>query len=144
MIRSSSSSPILTTSSGLLIGSAESSSSGIKPVITLKNDTLLYGQGTENEPFYVSGTYSETIDKYQDEKMKLNSQLIEIESKLTQENKTEAHIETFKQIARKYIDFDELTPEIINNLISHITVNHVKVINGTKFKEIKIIYMFIG
>lgn len=56
----------------------------------------------------------------------------------------EESIETFKQIARKYIDFDELTPEIINNLISHITVSHVKVINGTKFREIKIIYKFIG
>ena len=57
---------------------------------------------------------------------------------------TTINIETFKQIARKYIDFDELTPEIINNLISHITVSHVKVINGTKFREIKIIYKFIG
>lgn len=88
--------------------------------------------------------YQKMLDKYQDEQKKLNSQLIEIESKLTQENKTEENIETFKQIARKYIDFDELTPEIINNLISHITVSHVKVINGTKFREIKIIYKFIG
>jgi hypothetical protein len=63
---------------------------------------------------------------------------------LLKENKTEESIETFKQIARKYIDFNELTPEIINNLISHITVSHVKVINGTKFREIKIIYKFIG
>lgn len=78
------------------------------------------------------------------EQKKLNSQLIGIESKLTQENKTEANIEAFKQIARKYIDFDELTPEIINNLISHITVSHVKIINDTKFREIKIIYKFIG
>ena len=70
------------------------------------------------------------LDKYQDEQKKLISQLIEIESKLTQENKTEANIETFKQIARKYIVFDELTPEIINNLILHITVSHVIVING--------------
>ena len=36
------------------------------------------------------------LDKYQDEQKKLNSQLIEIESKLTQENKTEENIETFK------------------------------------------------
>lgn len=88
--------------------------------------------------------YQKMLDKYQDEQKKLNSQLIEIESKLTQENKTEENIETFKQIAKKYIDFDELTPEIINNLISHITVSHVKVVNGTKFREIKIIYKFIG
>lgn len=88
--------------------------------------------------------YQKMLDKYQDEQKKLNSQLMEIESKLTQENKTEESIETFKQIARKYIDFEELTPEIINNLISHITVSHVKVINGTKFREIKIIYKFIG
>lgn len=84
------------------------------------------------------------LDKYQDEQKKLNSQLIEIESKLTQENKTEVNIETFNKTAREYIDFEELTPEIINNLISHITVSHVKVSNSTKFREIKIIYKFIG
>lgn len=56
----------------------------------------------------------------------------------------EANIETFKQIARKYIYFEELTPEIINNLISHIIVSHVKIINSTKFREIKIIYKLIG
>lgn len=88
--------------------------------------------------------YQKMLDKYQDEQKKLNSQLIEIESKITQENKTEENIETFKRIARKHIDFDELTPEIINNLISHITISHVKVINDTKFREIKIIYKFIG
>lgn len=64
--------------------------------------------------------------------------------KITQENKTEANIEMFKQIAKKYIDFEELTPEIINNLISHIIIGYVKVINGTKFREIKIVYKFIG
>ena len=85
--------------------------------------------------------YQKMLDKYQAEQKKLNSQLIEIESKLTQENKMEESIETFKQIARKYIDFDELTPEIIN---THITISHVKVINGTKFREIKIICKFIG
>lgn len=37
----------------------------------------------------------------------------------------------------------ELSRKIII-LISHITVSHVKVINGTKFREIKIIYKFIG
>lgn len=84
------------------------------------------------------------LDKYQDEQKKLNLQLMEIENKLTQENKTEDNIETFKQIARKYIDFEELTPEIINDLICLITVSHVKIINGTKFREIKIIYKFIG
>ena len=103
-------------------------------------------QGNEDlvEEKLSGSNYQKMLDKYQDEQKKLNSQLVEIESKLTQENKTEANIETFKQIARKYIDFDELTPEIINNLISHITVSHVKVINGTKFREIKIIYKFIG
>ncbi len=41
------------------------------------------------------------LDKYQDKQKKLNSQLIEIESKITQENKTESNIETFKQIIKK-------------------------------------------
>ena len=66
------------------------------------------------------------LDKYQEEQKKLNSQLIEIESKLTQKNKMEESIDTFKQIARKYIDFDELTPEIINNLISQETYDELR------------------
>ena len=32
---------------------------GLKPVITLSSDTLLEGLGTEEQPFYVSGLYSE-------------------------------------------------------------------------------------
>ena len=83
-------------------------------------------------------TSSKMIKEYQEEQKKLNSQLIEIESKLTQENKTEANIETFKQIARKYIDFYELTSEIINNLISHITVSHVKIINGKNLEKLRL------
>ena len=32
---------------------------GLKPVITLSSDTLLEGLGTEEQPFYISGLYSE-------------------------------------------------------------------------------------
>lgn len=66
------------------------------------------------------------------------------ENKLTQESKKEADIEIFKQITIKYIDFNQLITEIINNLTSYLTVRYVKDINDTKFKRIMIIYKFIG
>ncbi len=66
------------------------------------------------------------------------------ENKLTQESKEEADIEIFKQITIKYIDFNQLITEIINNLTSYLTVRYVKDINDTKFKGIMIIYKFIG
>lgn len=40
------------------------------------------------------------LDKYQDKQKKLNVQLKGIENKLTQENKLEVNIDTFKQIAK--------------------------------------------
>ncbi|MDY4145319.1 MAG: hypothetical protein SOY54_03735 [Bacilli bacterium] len=64
------------------------------------------------------------------------------ENKLTQESKEEADIEIFKQITIKYIDFNQLITEIINNLTSYLTVRYVKDINDTKFKGIMIIYKF--
>ena len=66
------------------------------------------------------------------------------ENKLTQESKEEADIEIFKQITIKYIDFNQLITEIINNLTSYLTLRYVKDINDTKFKGIMIIYKFIG
>lgn len=66
------------------------------------------------------------------------------ENKLTQESKKEADIEIFKQITIKYIDFNQLITEIINNLTAYLTVRYVKDINDTKFRGIMIIYKFIG
>lgn len=66
------------------------------------------------------------------------------ENKLTQESKKEADIEIFKQITIKYIDFNQLITEIINNLTSYLIIRYVKDTNDTKFKGIMIIYKFMG
>ena len=76
--------------------------------------------------------YQKMLDKYQDEQKKLNSQLIEIESKLTQKNKTEANIETFKQIARKYIDFDEFDLKLSDNFVNIVNADGVTVTAETE------------
>ena len=45
---------------GVFSSIISSSTTAAKPVITLKNDTKLAGQGTEASPFYVSGKYTNT------------------------------------------------------------------------------------
>ena len=49
-----------------------------------------------------------------------------------------------KQALKEYLNFDELTPELVNSLIDHITLSHVKVINGVKTRNIKIAYKYVS
>ena len=51
-------------------------------------------------------------------------------------------IKEFREVADKYLNFTELTNEIVHSLIDHIEID-VNTINNKKIKEINIIYRFI-
>mgnify|MGYP002619269403 CR=1 FL=1 len=60
------------------------------------------------------------------------------------EELNENNILKLKQALKEYLNFDELTPELVNSLIDHITLSHVKVINGVKTRNIKIAYKYVS
>ena len=68
----------------------------------------------------------------------------EIEDKFLKNSLNEKNILKLKQTLKEYLNFDELTPELINSLIDHITLSHIKVINGVKTRNIKIAYKYVS
>ena len=51
-------------------------------------------------------------------------------------------IKEFRAVANKYLNFAELTNELVHSLIDHIEID-VNTIDNKKIKEINIIYWFI-
>ncbi len=82
---------------------------------------------------------------YQKEQKEINAQLEEINTKLNKSlcNKEESLIR-FKGNVSEYLDYKELTLEMINNLIDHIIIGHPKIVDGEKVRTIEIVYRFIN
>ena len=91
-----------------------------------------------------SSNYQKMLDKYQEEQKEINNRLNEIEDKFLKNSLNEKNILKLKQALKEYLNFDELTPELINSLIDHITLSHIKVINGVKTRNIKIAYKYVS
>ena len=91
-----------------------------------------------------SSNYQKMLDKYQEEQKEINNRLNEIEDKFLKNSLNERNILKLKHALKEYLNFDELTPELINSLIDHITLSHIKVINGVKTRNIKIAYKYVS
>ena len=48
------------------------------------------------------------------------------------------------EVAKNYLNYEELTKELISNLIDHIIVGHVKIVDGKKTRDIRIVYRFLS
>ena len=67
-----------------------------------------------------------------------------IEDKFLKNSLNEKNILKLKIALKEYLNFDELTPELINSLINHITLSNIKVINRVKTRNIKIAYKYVS
>lgn len=103
----------------------------------------LYEDFIDNE---LSGNnYQSMLSDYQNEQKELNLHLTEINVKLMKNQRdSKENALRFKAIAEKYLDFQELTLELINNLIDHIIVGHPKIIDGEEVRNIEIVYRFLN
>ena len=85
--------------------------------------------------------YQFLLNKYQDEQKTLNLKLREIDNKLTKNSdKPLEKIKKFMEVAKNYLNYEELT----NNLIDHIVVGNVKIVDGKKTRDIRIVYRFLS
>lgn len=88
--------------------------------------------------------YQSLINKYQDEQKDLNSKLKEINNKLCLEsNSPIKKVRSFHDVAKNYLNYKELTKEMIHSLIDHVVVGNEEEINGKKTRNIKIIYRYL-
>ena len=54
------------STSNSITSTTNTTSIGVKPVITLKSNVMLQGEGTEESPFYVNGLYEQAKNNYKD------------------------------------------------------------------------------
>lgn len=90
------------------------------------------------------GNYQDMLNDYQAEQKKLNQRLSEITALLSAATNQNEKIKKFKEIATQYLDFEELTAELVANLIDHIEIGLSKQTDGRVTREINIVYRFIG
>lgn len=89
--------------------------------------------------------YQMLLNKYQNEQKEINQRIKEIDNKLNDDlNKPQERIKEFMKVANKYLNYKELTKEIISNLIDHIIISEVKEVDGQKVRNISIVYRYIG
>ncbi len=86
--------------------------------------------------------YQMLLTDFQKEQKELNRKLEELTTKNNKYNTQFERIKEFRKIADKYLNFEELTNEIVHSLIDHIEID-VNTIDNRKIKEINIIYRFI-
>lgn len=86
--------------------------------------------------------YQILLTDFQKEQRELISKLEDLTTKSNKYKTQFDRIKEFRQVADKYLNFTELTNEIVHSLIDHIEID-VNTINNKKIKEINIIYRFI-
>ncbi len=89
-------------------------------------------------------TCSELLKNYQDEQKSLNQKLIEINKYLEKDNDFVSNLNKLKQVVKDYLDFKELTIEMVNMLISKIVIAPKELVDGQRMQEISIVYRFIN
>ena len=86
--------------------------------------------------------YQILLTDFQKEQRELISKLEDLTTKSNKYKTQFDRIKEFRQVADKYLNFTELTNELVHSLIDHIEID-VNTIDNKKIKEINIIYRFI-
>ena len=89
------------------------------------------------------GNYQILLTDFQKEQKELISKLEDLTTKCNKYKTQFDRIKGFRQVADKYLNFTELTNELVHSLIDHIEID-VNTIDNKKLKEIHIVYRFIG
>ena len=86
--------------------------------------------------------YQTLLTDFQKEQKELISKLEDLTTKSNKYKTQFVRIKEFREVVNKYLNFAELTNEIVHSLIDHIEID-VNTIDNKKIKEINIIYRFI-
>lgn len=78
----------------------------------------------------------------QAEQESLEQKLSALQSKISQQHNTEISIEQFKEPVRECLNVTELTPYILNKLISKIEIGCLETIDGEKQQMVSVEWRF--
>lgn len=89
--------------------------------------------------------FSSLTADYEKEQSELKTQLDEITQKLSKMNDDISNVDKFIAVAKKYADFENLTPEIIFEFVDKVIVHQtVTDEDGNKSQKVDIIFNYIG
>ena len=79
----------------------------------------------------------------QAEQEALEQKLSALQSKISQQHNTEISLEQFKETVRECLNVMELTPYILNKLISRIEIGCLKMTDGKKQQVVSVEWKFV-
>lgn len=88
--------------------------------------------------------FQRLIGKYQGEQTNVEQQINEMKSTLKGKNETRNNVLNWVDLISEYSTIQELTAEVLNELISKIVVHDRREVNGVMRQNIDIYYRFIG
>ena len=86
--------------------------------------------------------YEMLMKDIQAEQESLEQKLSALQSKISQQHNTEISIEQFKETVRECLNVTELTPYILNKLISKIEIGCLGTIDGEKQQMVSVEWRF--
>ena len=87
--------------------------------------------------------YQNYLNEYEKEKEVIKSRLTQIEENKNNTVEYLSNINKLKDVINEYIDFKELTQEMLYKLVDRIEINHPIKVDKKKTQEIKIVWRFI-
>ena len=83
-------------------------------------------------------------DDYEQEQEELREKLLRLNEEITQQEEQAENIDRFIGKVRKYLDLDELTPAILNDMVKAVYVHAPDKSKGYREQQIDISYDLVG
>lgn len=97
----------------------------------------------------VSGRITQTnferlMEKYQAEQEQTEQQIVEMRTSLKGTAEVESNAESWATLIAHYVDLQELTSEVLNELVTKIIVHQRRDVDGVPMQDVEVHYRFIG
>ena len=86
--------------------------------------------------------YEMLMKDIQAEQESLEQKLSALQSKISQQHNAEISLEHFRETVRECLNVTELTPFILNKLISKIEIGSLEIVNGEKQQVVSVEWKF--
>ncbi len=83
-------------------------------------------------------------DQYEQEQAELKEKVKILSDEIEQQEQESNNVERFIAKVHKYFDLQELTPDVLNDLVKRVEVHAPEKIDGRRTQRIDIYYDFVG
>ena len=91
-----------------------------------------------------SSVFQMLSDDYEQEREELREKLLQLNEEMIQQEEQAENIDRFIGKVRKYLDLDELTPAVLNDMIKAVYVHAPDKLSGHREQQIDISYDLVG